>query len=169
MSAITIEILTEGTRAWADQLLATAWGSTQIVTRGRIHEASELPGLVAMLEGEPAGLMTYRLDPRELEIISLNSMREGRGIGSALLAAVAGIAREQGCGRVWLITSNDNTRAIRFYQKRGYRLSALYPNALETSRRLKPSIPMVGIDGIPLRDEIELELTISDKPSVART
>lgn len=160
MSAITIEAMAEGARAWADRLIAKAWGSTQIVTRGRIHEAGELPVLVATLDEEPAGLLTYRLAPPELEIISLNSMREGRGIGSALLAAIPDVARERGCRRIWLITSNDNTRAIRFYQMRGYRLSALYPNALETSRRLKPSIPLVGIDGIPLRDEVELELIL---------
>ena len=69
-------------------------------------------------------------------------------------------AREAGCGRVWLITTNDNLRALRFYQRRGFRLVAVHPDALERSRELKPSIPEIGLDGIPLRDELELELTL---------
>ena len=35
---------------------------------------------------------------------------------------------------------------------------AVHPNALARSRELKPSIPEIGLDGIPLRDELELEL-----------
>ncbi|MBX2998099.1 MAG: hypothetical protein KF893_06265 [Caldilineaceae bacterium] len=39
-----------------------------------------------------------------------------------------------------------------------YHLAELRPNALARSRQLKPQIPLVGLDGIPLRDEIELEI-----------
>jgi DNA-3-methyladenine glycosylase I len=89
--------------------------------------------------------------------VTLNSLREGIGIGTALLDAVREAARKSGCRRTWLITTNDNLHALRFYQKRGWRLTALHRNALDESRRLKPVIPEIGIDGIPLRDEIELE------------
>jgi Acetyltransferase (GNAT) family len=68
--------------------------------------------------------------------------------------------REAGCRRVWLITTNDNLRALRFYQRRGFRLVAVHPDALARSRELKPSIPEIGLDGIPLRDELELELLL---------
>jgi ribosomal protein S18 acetylase RimI-like enzyme len=81
-------------------------------------------------------------------------------VGSALIAAVRAAAQAAGCRRLWLVTTNDNTRALRFYQKRGFRLAALYPNAMERYRRLKPQIPELGLDGIPLRDEIELEMTL---------
>jgi hypothetical protein len=50
--------------------------------------------------------------------------------------------------------------AVRFYQKRGFRLVAVHRRALEETRRLKPSLPETGIDGIPLRDEIELEILL---------
>ncbi len=61
----------------------------------------------------------------------------------------------------WLMRkSYDNMNALRFYQKRRFRLIAVFPNALEESRKLKPEIPLTGIDGIPLRDEIELELIL---------
>ncbi len=77
-----------------------------------------------------------------------------------LIEAVKQAAVSAGCRRLWLITTNDNLHALRFYQKRGFRLVAVYPNALEESRRLKPEIPLVGLDGIPLRDELELELAL---------
>lgn len=117
----------------------------------------QLRGFIAWEDGSRLGLVTYNVDGNECEITSLNTMRESIGIGSALLNAVKVAAIAAHCQRLWLITTNDNLRALRFYQKRGWRLVAVYPNALEQSRRLKPEIPLMGLDGIPLRDEIELE------------
>jgi ribosomal protein S18 acetylase RimI-like enzyme len=130
------------------------------VTRGRLHEAADLPGFVALVRGGPAGLVTYRIEDGECEIVTLDSLQEGCGVGSALLAAALTAAREASCQRVWLITTNDNLPAIGFYQRRGFVLAAIYPGALAESRRLKPQIPQVGRDGIPLRDELELEFPL---------
>jgi ribosomal protein S18 acetylase RimI-like enzyme len=91
-------------------------------------------------------------------VLSIDSLREGAGVGSALLAAAVAAARAAGCARAYLITTNDNMRALRFYQRRGFALVALRPRAIERARALKPSIPLVGFGGIPLRDELELEL-----------
>jgi ribosomal protein S18 acetylase RimI-like enzyme len=88
----------------------------------------------------------------------MNSLVEKKGIGSALVEAVKEKAKAAGCERLWLITTNDNAAALRFWQKRGFRLSAIYPNAVEELRRLKPEIPLTGNDGIPIRDEMELEM-----------
>jgi len=104
--------------------------------------------------------LTYHVDGRECEIVTINSLEEGVGVGSALLTAVKDKAKSLGCRRLWLITTNDNLNALRFYQKRGLHIAAVYPGAMERSRRLKPSIPLVGKDGIPLRDELELELSL---------
>jgi hypothetical protein len=59
-----------------------------------------------------------------------------------------------------LITTNDNTAALRFWQKRGFKLLRVHRNAVEKSRKLKPEIPLTGNDGIPIRDEIELEMML---------
>jgi RimJ/RimL family protein N-acetyltransferase len=91
-------------------------------------------------------------------IVSLDSLVENMGLGTALLRALRDLVRAQGGRRVWLITTNDNTRALRFYQKRGFKLIALHMDAIKRSRQLKPEIPATGIDGIPIRDELELEL-----------
>lgn len=147
-------------REWAVRLVRDHWGSQVIVTRGRKHDTSLLPGFVAMLEDEPVGLITYRMSGDECEVVSLDSLMEGIGIGTALIEEAARRAREKGCRRLWLITTNDNLDAVHFYQKRGFHLVAVYRDALEETRRLKPGLPRTGIDGIPLRDEIELELPL---------
>ena len=82
-----------------------------------------------------------------------------RGAGSALLAACVRAAVDAGATRLWLITTNDNMPALRFYQRRGFVLVALRPGAIDEARRtLKPEIHLTGRDEIPIRDEIELEL-----------
>ena len=145
------------TDRWVPRLLTERWGSTRVVTRGQVHEADKLPGFVAMRGSEPVGLVTYRIANGECEIVSLDSLLEGQGIGSALVRAVQAASAAAGCGRIWLVTTNDNLPAMRFYQKRGFRLVAVYRDALKVSRQLKPEIPLTGRDGIPLNDEIELE------------
>jgi GNAT superfamily N-acetyltransferase len=141
-------------------LLEERWGSPRIVTRGRVHDADRLPGFVAVSRDQPIGLSTHHIVKDECELVSLDSLAEKRGVGTALVNAVRDAARAAGCRRLWLITTNDNLHAIRFYQKRGFVLAGLYPNALAESRKLRPEIPLVGIDGIPLRDELELELSL---------
>ncbi|MBN1200532.1 MAG: GNAT family N-acetyltransferase [Anaerolineae bacterium] len=158
--AVIIRPLGDADRDWVLQLMQEHWGSVRVITRGVVYDVSAMPGFVAWRGDERIGLLTYRIAGDECEIMSLNSLVEGVGAGSALLAAVQEAARATGCRRVWLITTNDNLHALGFYQRRGYHLSALYPNALERSRQLKPQIPLVGFGGIPLRDEIELEILI---------
>lgn len=145
---------------WVSDALKARWGSTRIVSRGAIHNADKLPGLMATVEGKPVGLVTYELFNNECEVISLDSFVEGIGIGSALIKGVKDISASAGCRRLWLITTNDNTKALRFYQRRGFSIAAVYRNVVERSRELKPEIPLIGINGIPVRDEIELEMLL---------
>lgn len=160
----TIRPLTPEDRPWVVRILEEHWSGTRIVTRGRIHRADELPGFMALVDEEPSGMITYNLEGEACEIVSLDSSREGMGIGTALIEAVKEKARTLGCFKLWLITTNDNLKAVGFYQKRGFRLATVHPGAVEASRKLKPKIPEIGIDGIPIRDEVELDMTIPSPP-----
>jgi GNAT superfamily N-acetyltransferase len=131
-----------------------------VVGRGRVFRPAELDGFVALANGDPVGVVTVSIESDACEIVTIDSLREGTGVGSALIEAVIRKARQAGCRRVWLITTNDNLRMLRFAQRRGFTLVAVHPNALEESRRLKPEIPEVGQHGIPLRDELQLELRL---------
>jgi len=160
MNQFQIRQLNEVDNAWVTRLLEEHWGSTKIVTRGQVYHADNLPGIIAIQDDKPVGLLIYCLNEDECQIVSMNSLIEGMGIGSALMEAVRTMAASVGSKRLWLITTNDNTSALRFYQKKGFRLVAIYPDALKESRVLKPEIPLTGMNGIPLRDEIELELIL---------
>jgi DNA-3-methyladenine glycosylase I len=140
-------------------VLTADWGSTRMVSRGRLFDLSEHDGFVAEVDEEWLGYATFHLDGDGLEVTVLEALEGGRGAGSALLAACVTRAVDLDLQRVWLITTNDNLEALRFYQKRGWELVALHRGAVDEARRtLKPEIPESGNDGIPIRDELELEL-----------
>ncbi len=160
MKKFQIRRINKNDRDWIIQVLREWWAGPTIVTRGKVHEADKLPGFVAADEGIKAGLITYEIVGKECEIVSMNSLAEGKGVGSALIDAVRKVAAKAGCKRLWLITSNDNTKALRFYQKRGFHLVAVHRGAIDRLRRLKPEIPLTGNDGIPIRDEIEMEMVL---------
>ncbi len=139
------------------------WGADYIVAHGAIYYPHELSGFAAVdPAGHVVGLVTYSIEHSECEVVTLNSVCQGAGVGTALLNAAKAVALNAGCSRLWLITTNDNLRALGFYQRRGYELVAVHRGAVERSRRLKPSIPLVSADGIPMRDEIELEYRLSE-------
>jgi GNAT superfamily N-acetyltransferase len=156
-------------RAWIERFLDQSWGSTTVVSRGQAHDASRLPALLAFQGEEVVGLATFHIAEGECELVTLDSLREGHGIGSALLAGVGEAASRHGCARLWLITTNDNLNALRFYQRRGMRLVAVHRGAVDEARQIKPSIPLIGEHGIAIHDELELELELDSRaPARAR-
>ena len=150
-----------GDRSWAEQLLVKDMGSSRVVRLGALIDPLGLPGLVAERDGERIGLLTYIVDGGQFEVLSLHSQVEDAGAGSTLLQAAADLARERGCRRLWLVTTNDNLHALGFYQRRGLRLFALHAGAVDRDRALKPELPDINLDNrIPLRDMLELELPL---------
>lgn len=136
------------------------WGGDFMVTRGRVYQPEQLEGFVAEDGAEWVGLISFIIVDDELEVTSLDSLRAGQGLGSQLLKHAIEEARARNCRRIFLITTNDNLNALGFYQKRGFELVTIYRQALEETRKLKPNIPALGYDNIPLRDEIELEMNL---------
>jgi GNAT superfamily N-acetyltransferase len=138
-------------------ILGESWKQTQVAANGVLHDAAELPGYIAMIGSQPAGLITYHLGEDGWEIITLDATVAGRGVGTLLLQTVEDAARAAGARRLWLITTNDNVHALRFYQRRGFDLVRVHRDAVTRARaELKPSIPS-EVDGIALRHELELE------------
>jgi ribosomal protein S18 acetylase RimI-like enzyme len=156
-----IRSATPGDRTALEPFL-TRWDSLRVARRGVLEYPLDRPALLVEDDtGRLVAVLTYVIRGAECEILTLHSDLQWSGIGSALLAEVRRIAHAAGCTRLWLITTNDNVDALRFYQRRGFRLAALRPGAVDDSRaRLKPEIPAVGAHGIALRDEIELEQPI---------
>jgi GNAT superfamily N-acetyltransferase len=104
--------------------------------------------------------VTFEVRGDSLEIATINALDRYRGIGTMLIEAVRAEAKRLGCHQVTLTTNNDNIGALRFYQRRGFRLAAIRPGAVDRTRQVKPEIPRTGDFGIPLRDEIDLTCPI---------
>lgn len=143
-----------------DAFIIRQWFSLQMVVHGESIDLSTADGWCAYQDGEIIGLITYRISGDEMEILSLDSLMENQGTGTALLNKAISEARNNGITKIMLITTNDNLPALRFYQKRGFDMVRFFYNAVDQSRKLKPEIPLFGIDGIPLKHEIELEMIL---------
>ncbi len=186
MTDYNIRPLERSDREWVAHFLDERWGTTQIVSRGKSVYGHLLPGFMAERPAEASedgdnegaeheneaakneneaaaeniGLVTVHIGDKECEITTLNSLTESEGVGSALVEAVENWAREAGIERLWLVTTNDNLAALKFWQRRGYELVTVHRNAIAEARRIKPQIPITGLNGITIRDEIELEKKI---------
>jgi GNAT superfamily N-acetyltransferase len=144
-----------------DRVLVTRYWGDSVVRRGETIPIAGLPGFVGYLDGERAGLLTYAVRGDECEVVTLHSLREGLGVGRALMDAVREAAERAGCRRLWLVTTNDNIRALGFYQRWGLDLCTFRRGAVnESRRRLKPSIPERDARGVPIAHELELELVL---------
>lgn len=152
---------TAADQTWLTSLWIAEWGGETMVSRGKLHLLADLGALIAWEGQTPVGAATFHIAGPDCELVSINATHQGGGVGTALLQAVEEAARDAGCQRVWLITSNDNLDALRFYQRRGYHLAAVYPGAIDAARAAKPTIPLVGFHGIPIHDELELEKRLS--------
>lgn len=158
MKSIDIREKTSQDTDWAKTLMLESWGSEVMVLQGRLYHPAELPGYIAEIDQERVGLITYLLEQRSCEIITLNSLQPGLGIGTHLLDAVKRSAKQNGCTEMKLFTTNDNTDALRFYQKYGFHLDMLLKDGIAPDRALKPEIPMKAENGIPIRDYLLLKI-----------
>ncbi|HVO75799.1 MAG TPA: GNAT family N-acetyltransferase [Ignavibacteriaceae bacterium] len=147
-------------KAWIDKFIENHWGSKAIAVHNTVYYPSFLKGFLAEAGKEKTGLITYNIDGKKCEIVSLNSILENKGIGTALVNLVIDEAKEKNCGEIWLVTTNDNIKGLYFYQKIGFQIVHIYLNAVQQSRKLKPEIPLKAANGIPIKDELELSLKI---------
>jgi ribosomal protein S18 acetylase RimI-like enzyme len=153
---IRVRPIEDGDRPMLAWLVAELWGSEVVAVHGSSLRPAELGGFIAERSRRLVGLLTYQLTGGMLEIVTLNAIERRAGIGTMLIDAVVSKARRFGCREIRLTTTNDNVDALRFYQRRGFRLAELRPGALDRARQLKPEMPTVGDYGIPLHDEIDL-------------
>ena len=155
-----IQPVVDTDRDWVRQRMRQYWGDEMVVVHGVVYYPADLPGFLALYDGKPVALATFHIEGEACELVSLDCDVQGIGIGTAMVAAVLQAAKKAGCRRVWLVTTNDNLHALGFYQKRGFCLVAIHPGAINEARKQKPAIPLLGENGIPIRDEIVLEVTM---------
>jgi len=157
-----IKEIQEGNKLEIEKLIKKYWSSTQIIVKGNIYDALMLSGYIAYdkYNDKIQGILTYTIENDEIKLITLNSFKKGLGIGSALIHKIQEYALINKIKRISLVTTNDNISALKFYQRIGFKLYALYKGSMVESRKLKPEIPILGLNSIPIRDEIELEFIL---------
>lgn len=145
---------------WIKDLCDKNWGGEPLVVRGKKFHPTALPGLIAESENKIIGALFYEIRAHDCEIIMVEVFDKFNGIGTQLLNELINIAKSKNCNRIYLMTTNDNLDALRFYQRRGFTICGIHIDSVKESRKLKPTIGMIGDHDIPLRDEIDLQLII---------
>ncbi|MBU0743267.1 GNAT family N-acetyltransferase [bacterium] len=157
-----VTTLSTSDRNWVRERTELLFGGETVVSRDVVHQPVELPGFIAMEGTERVGLATFKIADGECELVTLDALCQWCGVGTALLEAVEKAARAGDCRKIWLITTNDNLDSLRFFQRRGFRITDIRVNGMENIRRLKPGVPLIGNYGIPVNDEIEMEKILGD-------
>lgn len=152
-----VRSLTKDDKKWVKETVQKVWGGDSIITNDKTYKPEELEGIIVEENKKRLGLLTFVLENNECIIITLNSLQSHVGIGTLLLDKLKSISKQNNCTRIYLETTNDNINGLKFYQKRGFQIIAVYPNAINEARKIKPQIPLIGENGIPIRDALELE------------
>jgi ribosomal protein S18 acetylase RimI-like enzyme len=155
---MNIRPIADADRAWLAEIVTSAFSSVRLVSNDHlIEDASLLGGFAAEIDGRSVGCALVHEVDGDAELVALISTYRGAGVGSALLEAVVAQGKREGWKRLWLVTSNDNTEAIRMYQRAGWEWTEFRRDAIKKARALKPEIPELGNHGIPIRHEIHFE------------
>lgn len=147
-------------RAAIADFIEKHWHSKKVMSQGKSYFPHEHEGFIEWRDSQIAGLLTMAYQDDTLEVLTLNSVLEGERIGSSLMLLAIDDARHRDIHRIWLTTTNDNIKAMAFYQKLGFRMTAVNPGVVDEARKTKPQIPKVGFGGIAIHDEVVFELRI---------
>jgi ribosomal protein S18 acetylase RimI-like enzyme len=93
------------------------WPHELLVGRGRVRQAPELSALVAVHDRERVGLLTYVIEGGVAELVTLDALRPGPGVGAMLIEALAERAPRSGAQHLIAMVTNDNVRGLRYYQR----------------------------------------------------
>lgn len=152
--------VTDADREELREFIIAHWFDERIMSCGTIHVPHRGHGMLVRRDGRIVAALTYDMTSQGMEVLTLNSALEGQGIGSMLILSAIEKSRRLGCGRIWLTTSNDNLKAVSFYQRLGFRIVGVNLDAVDEERRMNPRIPTHGERGVRMRDELVLELVL---------
>ena len=163
-----IELIKDSDRKEIRSFIEEHWSAPHICIREKLYDPHEAEGFIVRREGKLVGLLTFQQQGNSILMITQNSTLPGAGIGSSLMLRMIEEARKRDTRRIWLTTTNDNLKSLGFYQRMGFRLVTIYRDAVTKARKsVKPEVAEFGMHGLPIIDEIELELIL--EPSIPST
>lgn len=154
-SKVQVRDLADDDRSWLRALVSSLWGLPVVTSVGTYAEPELLEGVIAEVDGEPVGAVTYNVGGGEWEVVTVNAVRSGAGAGRAMLESVRVRAETAGASRVWLITTDTNHGAVGFYEHLGMRRVRLHRRFIDVVRATKPDLD-TGV----FSDAIEFEWKI---------
>jgi len=157
MTYITLRPTAPADTQLITQLMTQHWGGEPLLIRAKKYYPTKLDGIFAIQNQEVIGFLFYDIQGADCEIVVFEVFDKFKGIGTQLLNELKSTAKNKNCQRIYLMTTNDSLDALRFYQCRGFHICKMHLDSVKKSRAIKPSIPLLGEHGIPLRDEIDLE------------
>jgi ribosomal protein S18 acetylase RimI-like enzyme len=112
--------------------------------------------MIAVVDGNSAGMTAYHISGSTLIIDDIAVKEEYRrmGIASALLDYVKDVGEQEKCHKIEITSTNDNIPALACYQRFGFNIKEVRLG----SCILHHGGEEKGWSGIPVRDEIVLEL-----------
>lgn len=160
VTAVKLRSSTPQDAKWLEELMNRDWGGVPLVIRGKKYYPANLDGIIAENEEGIAGFLFYEVRDQDCEIIVFEVFDKFKGTGTQILDQLKKTATSEKCRRLYLMTTNDNLDALRFYQKRGFHICGIHLDSVKLSRKIKPTIGMIGDHGISVRDEIDLEFLL---------
>jgi GNAT superfamily N-acetyltransferase len=122
-------------------------------SRGEVLVARDGELVIAhlqILETEAAGVF-------ELKSMAVTEKRQREGIGQNLVKAAIARCRARNGHRMIVSTATADTGNLRFYQRRGFRMSRIVRDAFTPSNGYPEG---AVVDGIALRDQVLLDLSL---------
>jgi ribosomal protein S18 acetylase RimI-like enzyme len=135
------------------------WGETEVDCFGQSYDVLALPAFVVETDDDVVGCLVYAVEGEMMTVVMMLNVlpaHQGIGVGSRLLQAAIAEARSRGLAAIRVATTNDDLPALALYQKQGFRLTGLLPGLVAHHHGEE----LAGFSGIPIRDEIQLRLTL---------
>lgn len=150
--------LYDGDRAALTPLFRLADDSEQQIATYRDQGVIYIAREAGTITGHVQIIATSAPDTYEINSIAVDEARQGGGVGAALVRAAVDHCRAAGAVRLIVATATAGTNVVRFYQRAGFRFCTIVRDAFSSDKGYPPGII---IDGIPLRDQIILDMALT--------
>jgi GNAT superfamily N-acetyltransferase len=145
----------EGSRDELAELFALADDSAAAVSAyrdlGRVlvaRDGATIIGHLQLVDGDDG--------ESEVKSVAVQEDRQGAGVGRLLIERAIAVCRAEQRSTLLVATAAADTRVLRFYQLLGFRLLRVERDVFTP----EAGYPAVDVDGIALRDQVWLSLTL---------
>ena len=164
-SPLSIRQATPADHPRIEELALYFWDETIVDCLDRRYDVMVCPAFLACDAGKIVGVSSFAIEEAwnaaVLVMLHVLPDYQGRGGGWSLVQAVCGEARERGLARVLVATANDDLPALSLYQRCGFHITGIETGRVAADHAREGRLTgceLTGFAGIPVRDEVRLEI-----------